>query len=1577
MLLTAALIAKHHPAPLATTTATSNNHRREFGSDETAACCSLTKAWASYCHPALVLRSLKASSRGGVAEMSGIEEPQNATEQDNVRDEVTEVPEVSNEASGAIEKSDSAEQSEELSAKEPEEEIKEKKQEEIKEKEQEEIKKEDGEVAEIKEAEEVKEKKQVEVKEKEREETEKVEANETPSCEETREETPASELATVTRSASSDDGVPAVRQTEPSVEVPLATTVNDGDGQRRRSGPNTAVGEWNSLPILVERLREALELSLAANCRRNSDEPTATSPGNDGTVDRSCALHSMEQALLGSDHNCISHESPVSRKDELKFLEDLLLSDIQTALSRLRETIERTDVAALAKHGGVSDPTSKLYLLRLVSSLLSRLQVPMKDKETGKRELDISESERTTDVAAQGGGAPPGRRRRPVRHTIGVSAEEIARARRQLEESNVDLVKSNDQAFPAERPEAAPSASRNATTNGERPHVEEIHDKYTKDVINQRQSLRDRNKDVNAYQPLIPQIGYADRPALRPADEPSAQTRYRDHVDRQEKASDDEESALKRASEEQSRVSKLAAALRERAELISVSKCNGGSNKFAAKKSKIKRANTIDIPSYLKLQTDSLGYDNPGRALRRPINVGDRITTNASNLAVPSFTPKTENDKKFLALINRNNDTQAYNAVPAFVKSFGYSKTTDMPQTNENWNSRFSNIKTAFDKLPSANDADKLSPKLQSVAKRFPDAAQASQIQTEKRTPIDGNPAHNGIQFASANKPRPDAGFRHAPSSLFRKIEKPHESKSPPGHQWQRDNALSSKNSLREKAKMFDRNSNQPRSPSFNANESTQKFPRPPWIEHERNDGKSNKMVTENGRLDYRLFCKQFAPFIGKNTAPEVKSAEDTRKHSEHAQRKNLAPLNEKLGVVDGKISFKVFPEKVPLAYRPNESRRAVEEPTRDKFDVRDNKKNVFKPLTAVHNDDLSEAAFTRNAPVDAMLKGSSSVAIQTGVNDTHPEEARVFRVIPKVAKEPSAYSNVSVQTYTEPEVEAKEHWTIPKYSDASEPSHFVLDHNRNYRAVSNVNSRNDISPLFNKSECDFVKEDIRAPAERTSLREIYGHRLSEEYEPLLRTSPRCESFSPKTIIDNRLQVFPTYIPYVKSNKNSFEDLSASHELSKENSSCASDNAFPDEHNIKNQDISADAGVVTRYTCAIATVASTNVPAQADEARLEPGASPVSSSSSSQFWPHHKPANNEIGTTEDEIRRHNLLQQSLVRQLQNERVMLNDHTSVTSQPGTKLPTGNFNPYVNLPKSNSVSQPLKLEPPEAPKRNFQKEPPKRPELPKRLESPRRSQSPKRSEPSRRLESPRKLEPSKRLESPAVVTGLLSVSPSSGFAAKNRITALREQYEQPGGQMRSLPAQKEHSPVPNGTMDSSDEYLVSCANKLSRSIVLSKSESWHQLAVSKGQHAPTRSAQGKLPLQPFAGTGFYPPKPPKPKSPSSFKMKKQYEASSDSVKKMENKIRRYFDSPAGDEAAEARDSKGRRFSSRDSAKKSSIGLSRSRTMPGICDESMRLTIPTAPQISVASLNSAEVDKVFDDIFEEATRTDDYHF
>lgn len=1304
---------------------------------------------------------------------------------------------------------------------------------------------------------------------------------------------------------------------EVKAEIP---TTCDEDGRRGSGHVGAAAGEWNLLPVLVERLREALELSLGAGCRRG-DEPTMTSLAEIGAeVDDRLHTHRfVEQAVLSD------HENLESKKDELKFLENLLLLDIQTALSRLRETLEHTNVTVLAKHGGVSDPTSKLHLLRLVSSLLSRLQVP-------QRETTTTEEHKLTDIATVQSDASATRKQRPVRHTIGVSAEEIAYARKQLEESSADLTrlsKVQRQREPLLVPSSAPNITSNDTLNHER-HTEEICDKYTKDAINQRQSLRDKNKDcrgnVSAHRPVTIETGEPNMLQDQP---------WNNNID-------DKEAVIQKANEEESRVTKLAAVLRQRAELVSASRCNVNNNKFTAKKSKIKRANTVDIPSYLKMQANSFGCDKSGCVqLRRPINVGDKITLSATNnVAVPSFHPRTENDKKFLALINRNNEVQTTFNVPPAFKSFGYTKVTNMSSlTNENWNSRFSNIKTAFDKPSSVNDENKLSSKAQ-PARCFPGTPQTPPQLINKRTSIGTDNFSSSLPFANTNALKSDMGFRHAPSSLFRKIEKP---QSPPSYHWFKDNVPPSGNTLRDKARiMFGRDNNvQSQSTTkfkIEDHECSQKssFPRPPWIERGKNDGKSSEMITENGRLDYRLFCKQFAPFIGKNITSEPKKLrnieEQHNRNKSSMQREIFLPCDQKLAIMDEKIPFEKSPEKesrIQKHYKASESRCGVENEVCDKFDFH-SEKNISDPI---HNRQYNEQNISGNAVTDVIFSGSSSIGIQTsGNNDSQSENVRVFRVIPRVSRDTSFICNdASVQTYNQPMqpltdyVESKKEWTAPRYecNDTSpilnsnfhstkDPKSFVLDNNWNYpvephTAVTDVALKNE-SPI-SENTYDFIEKQpsihMSNPVENMSYQSISDYHSPEQHEQVFQINnpPYKNRFSAKLTTEDQLQMYQNYPSDVKFNKEFENEMpSVSREIDTKDSSCMNNDSLPEEQNIQNQDISVDAGVVTRYTCAIATVAS----ADTSEMQLQRTGLEFQGSvpSPSHFQSHAKETNNKITTAEEEIRRHNMLQQSLVRRLQNERKMLNDQ------------------YTSIPKQlSSFNQPSKLQSSDVP----------------------------------------------------LVTGFLSVPPNSGSCATNRVTALREQYEQPDGQSKSV--QRERSPIPtnvSGAIDSSDKYLLSRSNKSARSIVLSKSESWHQLALSNSHHPPPRPSQGGLPP-----TSSHLLKLPKPKSPSFFRTKKQYEASlsSDSVKKMEDKIRRYFDH--SNDATDAKNSKSKHFSSHNVTTKGLVGLSRSRTMPGIYDEKLHLLIPAVPQISTTNLNSADVDKVFDDIFEEATRTEDHRF
>ncbi|CAK9812275.1 hypothetical protein ANTQUA_LOCUS7200 [Anthophora quadrimaculata] len=1254
---------------------------------------------------------------------------------------------------------------------------------------------------------------------------------------------------------------------------------------------NAPVGEWNSLPLLVERLRAALELSLGG---RRDDEPPALPEDSGVDSEEDFRIRSSMEQALG---NC---KEPDLKKD-LKFLEDLLLSDIQTALSRLRETLERIDVAALAKHGAASDPTSKLQLLKLVSSLLSRLQVP--EETTVKIPVLPSTS--------------LSRRRRGTRHTIGVSTEELAKARKWLEESN---------SLPLEEPVTPIVKEQSVSSNGHSVTVEkkpeEIRDKCTKDAINQRQLLEDKNKEIreNCVCREIQQVDGIDSKICGESSMYQAQYRANNYLDKENNIENNTEE-----SEERSRVSKLAAALRQRAELAASNAAKyGGSNKFSAKKSKIKRANTIDIPSYLKLQAESLGHETTGCvSLRKPINVGDK-SFNSINVTVPTFQPKTENDRKFLALINRNNEAPVIAPVAPF-KVFGNTRTMDMSAlTNENWNSRFSNIKTTFDKPSVAEERENRSSLKARANKMFPGVPQAqvysnsSQNYTSQLAKIDNS-----------------TGFRHAPSSPFRKIEKSSPgspSKLPPSYHWPK-NAPVPTNTIKEKARMmFNRENMQPSSKSSRADLEKPSFPRPPWIEHERNENRANGTVTENGKLDYRSFCKQFAPFVGKSSAIESKKLEEQRQR-EFAQRERL-PV-----VVDGKISFKMIPDKRILThqYPPVERRETKER---------------FEPVKTG-----KERGYGENNFPDATLRGSSSVAVQTGINEEQ-DEGRSFKVGPKISKGQNLVcSNASVQTsdLDKPSIsdtETRKQWRPSSYeqSDSDQASEdcqrIVLDHNQNYHTVS--------------SDSEFNSPVVASETRPASGEQSFMYQKQQDYPT---------SF-----------VSPTL-----SNYNQSDDVSEAAEQKLVDWPVES-SALPDDENIQNQDISPEVGVVTRYTCAIATVASSvdSPEPHSEEVPVDSRAS--SSPSPSQWsWSRSRPPTSETVASEDEIRRHNLLQQSLVRRLQNEITTLNDqpnyqpsnfgqHLTVTqSQPKSLTPSSNYSHQqhsqpVNVTPSHqqslnilnqkqSYKQPVNVV---QPRQNFT-QPTSNAHQQQSYTQPANFDQPTSSQPSSRFAKFLAPVPQKKPEP--------TRAQSPGSVAVNRVIALREAYEQtPNSPPKAI--QKERSPIPNGVtpIDSSDEYLVSCANKPSRSIVLSKSESWHQLAISNSY---PRAPKVNVPASTSAHSSH--PKPPKPRSPSSQKLRsKQFEASSmaDSVKKMEDKIRQYFDHPA--EPIEHKDTSKYRRSPRFAAK-GMIGLSRSRTMPGITDEKLRLLIPTPQQTPLLNVNTADVDKVFDDLFEEATRTD----
>lgn len=457
----------------------------------------------------------------------------------------------------------------------------------------------------------------------------------------------------------------------------------------------------------------------------------------------------------------------------------------------------------------------------------------------------------------------------------------------------------------------------------------------------------------------------------------------------------------------------------------------------------------------------------------------------------------------------------------------------------------------------------------------------------------------------------------------------------------------------------------------------------------------------------------------------------------------------------------------------------------------------------------------------------------------------------------------------------------------------------------------------------------------------------------------------------------------------------------------ASDDAL-----IENQDIGAD-GVVTRYTCAVATVS--RIPESPDiceevssfsdmstSRSLPPEnpiiAQPFAFTSDSNSIQPDKPSSTEHVTESpttfnqtpcssvEDVHRHNYLQQSLMRQLQQR----NEETPSPLLTSPYLGQQQQTNSQKLPKEEIVCS---TSPAYSWKRNsalFRGEespletPPMSPKFLRKLREETISTSPKLSV-ERRTPGKLSIREKSDLSRGSPAAGCLANKPlqttlvnppskpidSSVVQQKNTLSKISI-FEERNGPVRekryfrplhvptacamkpdvsreTSPRINASNPIPlpkiiqprvlnpskANQVDSSDEYLMTCASKPGRSIVLSKSESWHQLAISKGnlQVVSPKPANNNCTL-----------KPPKPKSPASLKLSKQFEASTnmDNVKRMEEKIQRYFHG-----SSSGRESKKRNFQN---------NLARSQTMPHIHDES-------------------DVDKAFDNIFREATKTD--HF
>lgn len=118
-------------------------------------------------------------------------------------------------------------------------------------------------------------------------------------------------------------------------------------------------------------------------------------------------------------------------------------------------------------------------------------------------------------------------------------------------------------------------------------------------------------------------------------------------------------------------------------------------NKYTSKKLRMKRANTIDIPKKLLdngVDSDDDSEDEHKQAKERPREA--KAKTPVSSIIkpvveVPDFKPKTENDKKFMAFLQKQNQT---------TKAMWSSNPVKEHVGANNWTSKFDHLKHNFEK---------------------------------------------------------------------------------------------------------------------------------------------------------------------------------------------------------------------------------------------------------------------------------------------------------------------------------------------------------------------------------------------------------------------------------------------------------------------------------------------------------------------------------------------------------------------------------------------------------------------------------------------------------------------------------------------------------------------------------------------------------------------------------------------------------------------------------------------------------------------------------------------------------------
>lgn len=402
-----------------------------------------------------------------------------------------------------------------------------------------------------------------------------------------------------------------------------------------------------------------------------------------------------------------------------------LVAEVTSALARLQKSLQNGNDLAL-------DATKKNALLALTSRLHVGLLSPEKitaptpipgSGSKADQDSEPSSPEREHDASnlrkpGSGQGRFAKRKNRQNRHTVGVSQEELADARRYIEECVLLETLSNSGAtstssLPKDNSCGDVPSVVNRQTTSLHNIPSQLHQipnniggtlKST-ELINQvvmRERKPDRNlgsrQSLGVEHLASPEVEVSRRPfseaiSVEHVQNTLAMLHYSNDASRTAAEKNHYNQTNHSATPSQSNVQrKTSAYTQDNLQRRSFEESDKpSSNKYTNRKLKMKRANTIDIPKQFQIDNEDGDSEEKSRqsfGFRRGLQINN--TNNISpKTNLPAFQPKTENDHKFLAFIQKQN--------AAVKPNWINPNKSPQPTNSNNWSNTFGNVRSAFE----------------------------------------------------------------------------------------------------------------------------------------------------------------------------------------------------------------------------------------------------------------------------------------------------------------------------------------------------------------------------------------------------------------------------------------------------------------------------------------------------------------------------------------------------------------------------------------------------------------------------------------------------------------------------------------------------------------------------------------------------------------------------------------------------------------------------------------------------------------------------------------------------------------